>query len=188
MTDDSGAVRPHDCVGVVFAAQQQVYADSGFDAVRSQTVAPDDYRSHPTTVAQQTVVIFPSYEQARAVLEDSISQWSSCSVGDANPDPQIPRYQIGQDAGEGGWAFDMTPVEATRNLLAVKLAGISNLEGTAPACQAAMGVRANVVVQAKVCLDSMGDVRRRPTYALDPSLSNDYATLMVESMLARVRI
>ncbi len=188
MTDDAAAVRPRDCVGVVFGAQQRVYAESGFDAVRSQTVAPDDYSSHPSTVAQQTVVVFPSDEQARAMLKHSLSQWSSCSAGDANPDPQIPPYQIGQDAGEGGWAFDMTSVEVAPNLLAVKLAGISNLSGTAPACQAAMGVRANVLVQTKVCVESIGDVRRRPTYALDPSLSNDYATLWAESMLARVRI
>ena len=82
----------------------------------------------------------------------------------------------------------MSPVDATNTRLAVKLAGISNLEGTAPACQAVMGVRANVVVQAKACLDATSDVRRRPTYALDPSLSNDYAAGIVDAMLARVRI
>ena len=102
MADNSAAVRPPDCVGVVFGAEQRVYADSGFEAVRSQTLAPDDYSSHPSTVVQQTVVVFPSDEQARSILQASTSQWRSCSTGDADPDPQIPPYQIGQDAGEDG--------------------------------------------------------------------------------------
>jgi hypothetical protein len=130
MADNSAAVRPPDCVGVVFGAEQRVYADSGFEAVRSQTLAPDDYSSHPSTVVQQTVVVFSSDEQARSILQASTSLWRSCSTGDADPDPQIPPYRIDQDAGEGGWAFHMTPVEATNTRLAVKFAGISNLEGT----------------------------------------------------------
>jgi hypothetical protein len=77
-------------------------------------------------------------------------------------------------------AVGMTPVDATPTRVAAKLAGISNLEGTAPACQAALSVSANVVVQAKACIDSMDDARRRRTYALEASLSR---TMPRESLM-----
>ena len=36
MTDDSNLVKPSSCVGVVFGAEHEVYADTGFDVIRNK--------------------------------------------------------------------------------------------------------------------------------------------------------
>ena len=75
MSDNSAVVTPPECVGVIFTAEHQVYADTGFEAMRDQTFGPEPYVYDPSQTAptdiQQTVVVFPLAEQAQAVLAAS---------------------------------------------------------------------------------------------------------------------
>ena len=83
MSDNSSSVIPPSCVGVVYGAEHEVYADTGFQEMRDQTFIPEPYVSDPTGAPpdrlEQTVAVFPSAEQAQAVLTSSETQWRVCT-------------------------------------------------------------------------------------------------------------
>ncbi|WP_375487470.1 serine/threonine-protein kinase PknH/PknJ, partial [uncultured Mycobacterium sp.] len=88
-TDHSGLVTPYSCVGVIFTAEQSVYADRGLLALRDQTlkaVPPTIYPGKPLPPdtpeqVQQTAIVFPTVQQAQAVLTASQREWQSCAAG-----------------------------------------------------------------------------------------------------------
>ena len=66
--------------------------------------------------------------------------------------------------------------------------GVDNEAGSAPGCQVAMGLSANVIVQVKVCRDLSNDPAQQPTKAPDPSLTVTSAERMAEAMLRQVDV
>ena len=125
---------------------------------------------------------FPSRDQAQAVLTSSKSKWQSCAA-------RVDEYgdQLSQHHGEGGWRWHLPSMQTTADLITVSMGGgVDNEAGSAPGCQVAMGLSANVIVQVKVCRDLSNDPRRQPTKAPDPSLTGDFAERMAEAMLRRL--
>ena len=176
MSDNSAVVTPPECVGVIFTAEHQVYADTGFEAMRDQTFGPEPYVYDPSQTAptdiQQTVVVFPSAEQAQAVLAASQKQWQSCSRSEV-----IRKYQ------EASPHWNLGRVELNNDILTVAMAKQS-AEGGAGACQQVLGVRENVVVSTRTCLAP--DV---PYYLTpSPDLAGDAAERLAAAMLDKVKI
>ena len=63
MSDDSATMRPKECLAIDGSAQAQVYANSGFTAVRDQELNDGDNFTH---YAEQAVVLFPTVKQAQS--------------------------------------------------------------------------------------------------------------------------
>ena len=186
-SDNTFAINPSDCVGVIFGAEQQVYADTGYEAIRDQTLGKTT--SDVDDLVEQTVVVFSTAEQAQAVLASSTAQWRECASGQPVPGPRFPvasqpEYSIHQDAGyEKAWGWHLTNVVVGDNLITLRMSAVDNLNGNAPACQLALGVRDNVVTKAKTCWDT----RTNPSRP-DPSLAGNYADRLTTAMLDRVQV
>ena len=190
-SDNTHAIDPPECAGVIFGADQRVYADTGYEAIRDRTLG--NTVSDIDDLVEQTAVVFSTADQAQAVLTSSTAQWRQCAGGHPAPDPRYPagspaaappEYSIGQDAGyERGWGWYLTNVVVGDGLITLRMSAVDNLNGNAPACQLALGVRDNVVVKAKTCVDT----RTGPSRP-DPSLAGDYAERLTTAMLDRVQV
>jgi serine/threonine protein kinase len=116
MADNSSLVKPPSCVGVVFGAEHEVYADTGSNAMRDQTFTKEFYLT-PTignapAALEQTVIVFPSGEQAQAVVASAQSQWRSCAGG-----------EVGQSVPpEDAYTWKLGSVERQGDLLTVPMA------------------------------------------------------------------
>nr|WP_308204205.1 sensor domain-containing protein [Mycobacterium mantenii] len=178
MSDNSGLVTPFFCVGLIFGADRTVYSKSGFDAIIDQTLAASTsapYTAAGPTEVEQTVVVFPTAQQAQAILASSQRQWQSCATG-------IVHYRVPNTNGEVGWGFNVGAVQLNDDILTASMAGINRESGDS-ACQQALGIRANVLVGARTCL--MPDIPTSATVA-DPALAGNYAHLLVAEILSRI--
>jgi serine/threonine protein kinase len=177
--DKADYITPPTCVGVVFGADNSVYKETGFEAIRDQTFDPSRYMLGNTV--EQTAVVFPTADQARAVLASQTKRWQTCASSYASP--QDPRYQIFQNQGEGGFGWALSPVAVTDDLITVKMGGVNVMgEGNHQACQQALGRRANVIVQTKVCKRIEGV----DLMWADPSAAPDYGKELAATMLKRI--
>jgi serine/threonine protein kinase len=176
--DQSYQVTPSSCAGVIFGAESTVYAGTGFVALRDQTLEPGSstYNSAGPTKVEQTVVVFPTPEQAQAVLTSSQRQWQSCAAG-------VVSYRVPNTMGEVGWGFNLGNVALHDDVLTVSMAGINRESGN-NACQQALGVRANVVVGARNCVEP--DIPVTATVA-DPNLAGPNAERLAQDLLNRVQ-
>lgn len=176
-SDNTHAIDPPTCAGVIFGAEQQTYADTGYQAIRDQTLGKSV--SDIDDLVEQTVVVFDSADQAKAIVASTKSQWQTCASG--HPLEYPSEYSIQQDGGyEKGWGWYLTDVTDSANLITIRMTAVDNLNGNAPACQVAMGSLDNVVVRVKTCFDT-GTNPQRPS----PSLAGDYAEQLATVMLAR---
>jgi serine/threonine protein kinase len=183
MSDHANQVDPPSCVGVIFGADPSVYNGTGFEAIRDQTLDVSSYTTGDQI--EQTVVVFPTAEQAQAVLTSQTNQWRACA-NRPNPYPPPARaLQIGQRHGEGGYSWTLADVQVGDDLITVKMAGYDNEAGIDQVCQQALGVRASVVIKTKACQDISQSYRGNPVFT-DTSMAGDYAELLANTMLNRV--
>lgn len=75
LSDDSATMEPRECLAVDGAAQEQVYADSGYTGVREQAMSDGDDFEH---YVDQAVIAFPSAKRAAAFFANSAQQWQAC--------------------------------------------------------------------------------------------------------------
>ncbi|MCV7007968.1 serine/threonine-protein kinase PknH/PknJ [Mycobacterium gordonae] len=145
MLNNSNLVTPQECAGVIFTGERAVFADTGFVAMRNQTLEPPGgaYSATGLTQVQQSVVAYPTPEQAQTVLTSSQRQWRSCASG------RVRLGTVGQN-GENNLTFDLGPVQLHGDVLAVPMVANSQESGGG-ACQQALAVRANVVVAVRAC-------------------------------------
>jgi serine/threonine protein kinase len=182
MSDNGAQVDPAICVGVIFGADHAVYNGTGFEEIRDQTLDPSSY-----TVGnqfEQTAVVFPTAEKARAVLVSQTKQWQTC----ANLPSSVPGttgLQMGQRHGEGGYAWTLSDVSVGDDMISLKMAGYDNEAGSDQACQQALGVRANVVVKVRACqeITTGGDPIFKNT-----SAAGNYGQQLANAMLQRVTV
>jgi serine/threonine-protein kinase len=142
MTDNSNLVTPPNCSGMIFTAEQILYADTGFEAIRHEAFQPNIYSrsgSEPTRV-ELTVAVYPSGAQAEALMHKAEQQWRSCAAGEVKE--FVPP--------ESNRPFIFGPVNLQGGLLIVSMAANSALLG-AHACQQVLGVRDNVTVSTRSC-------------------------------------
>ena len=133
--DDSDSVDDIDCVGAAYGAQQLVYGDSGWMAVRDQTLKGS---ANPGAHwLEQAVVLYPSAQKARNLLDISHTSWDRCVgplvIYDSAHEP------LSLTVG------NVTERDAT-------ISQISRPQGASDGgCDHAMSVASDVVVETWVC-------------------------------------
>jgi serine/threonine-protein kinase len=181
--DHSAQVKPPSCVGVAFTAEHNVYGDTGFQAIKTQSFSTGYGSSEgakgPESL-EQTVAVFPSADLAQKFLTSSQTQWNTC----ANSEVDVV---LGFENGRG---FRLGSVQREGNVITVSMASNGALSGP-HACQQALGARENVVVQARSCngieqstATNYDPVRGWPT---DPKWASDDAARLANAMLDKVR-
>src|SRR5690349_6344049 len=141
MQDQSDAVLDSDCLGAAYGAQEPVYADSGWTAVRDQVLRePGEHNKHWLELA---VVLYPSSDEAKLFLGKSQSDWAKCkgtliTFGDGD---QLQQWNV-TDVTQNGSTISQTSTP-----------GSSDTGG----CHHAMAVGANVIVETWACGDSVTD-------------------------------
>ena len=185
MADNSNLVKPSSCVGVVFGAEHEVYADTGFDVIRDQTFAKEPYvynaTGSPPQDLEQTVIVFPSPDQAQSVVTSAQNQWRSCATS-----------EVDQTVGpESGYGWKLGDVQREDELLSVKMASNGAMTAAA-ACQQVLGVRANVVVGTRSCNDASqsapGWDSVRNVWPTDPNWATNDAAHLAKAMLDKVKV
>lgn len=186
-SDNTFAINPPQCAGILFGAEQRVYADTGYASIRNQVMGKST--STFDDRIEQTAAVFDTPDQAQAVFATSQTQWQKCAAGHPDPDPRYPNspapeYSVHHDRGyeqSSGW--DMANVMSDGSILTIQMGSVDNLNGGSPVCQAAMGIKDNVVATTRTCFDA-----RTNPYAPDPAQAGDYASKLLVAMLSRVRI
>jgi PknH-like extracellular domain len=132
MSDDSATMAPKECLAIDGSAQAQVYADSGYTALRDQTLQEGDNFTH---YVEQAVVFFPSAKQAGAFFNVSAQQWPAC-------------HQYTHTQTNSEWAVG--PVSNTNGTLSTT-ATQQNANAPGWACGRALAIKNNVVIDVNTC-------------------------------------
>jgi hypothetical protein len=141
MVDHSRDVSEPDCLGSIFGAEQPVYEDSGYTAVRDQVSRePDEDNAH---WVEQTVVLYPSAAKAQRFFDNSQSAWESCGS-----------TSIAIDDGTDSYTWQIEDLSATDSVL-TQITTQDDAEGWE--CQHALSFVTNVVVEAWACSYGAGD-------------------------------
>jgi hypothetical protein len=140
-TDHSGQVTPRSCVGVVFAGEYDVYGVADIEQIKTQIfgslyggTAGSPY------LLQQTAAVFPSSAEAETFLERSQKQWEACSTNEVDA-------TLGY---ENSASYILGSVQRDGDLMTVSMATNGGLNGPR-ACQQAMGLRSNVIIETRTC-------------------------------------
>jgi PknH-like protein len=132
MSDDSATMQPRECLPIDGTAQAQVYANSGFTAVRDQALNDGDNFTH---YAEQAVVLFPTAKQASVFFVASGLRWPACH-----------RYTHVQSGSE--WtAGPISNADGTLSTIATQ----ENAKAGGWACGRALMIKNNVIVDINTC-------------------------------------
>lgn len=82
--------------------------------------------------------------------------------------------------GEVKWDFNLGSVRLHGDVLTVSMAAVGGMESVGSACQQALGVKADVVVSARSCLENSSTVA-------DPSLAGENAERIATHILNKVK-
>ncbi|WP_375488031.1 serine/threonine-protein kinase PknH/PknJ, partial [uncultured Mycobacterium sp.] len=137
LIDDSAIIAQKNCIGAWAPAQHAVYVGSGWTGARAQAVhEPGEVAVNYEII--QAVVALPTAAAAQKFLANQTDQWSACAgTGFTLTYPNLRP----QD-----WVF------GTLNKSAAALSMPHIIEGTThPACQRALAVRNNIVVDVVAC-------------------------------------
>jgi PknH-like extracellular domain len=141
MTDHSADVSDPDCLGAIYGAEEPVYADTGWTAMRDQVARePDEDNDH---WVEQTAVLYPAAEDAQQFFDDSKSTWEDCAGSAISVDDADASYL---------WQLDDVTADDT---LVTQLTTQEDADGWA--CQHALSVVSNVTVEAWACSYDVGD-------------------------------
>lgn len=139
--DHSGQVTPRACVGLVFTGEHDAYAGANIEQIKTQTFGSlYGGSSGPPYLLQQTAAVFPSAAEAEGFVERSQKQWDACTSKDVD-------VTLGYENSAG---YALGNVQRDGDLMTVSMADNGGLHGPR-ACQQAMGVRNNVVVETRTC-------------------------------------
>jgi serine/threonine-protein kinase len=176
--DHSAQVKPRSCVGVVFTAEHDVYDGTDFGAIKTQSFSQMYGASAEHTGPdrlEQTAVVFPSTDLAQKFLASSHTQWNGCANSEVDA-------VLGYENGRG---FTLGSVQRDGDLMTVSMA-YSGGETGPDACQQALGVRENVVVETRTC--------EAPTFTTNPNNPGDpdsavpEAARLAKAMLDKVKV
>ncbi|OBG38129.1 hypothetical protein A5673_15620 [Mycobacterium sp. E3198] len=176
-SDHSGQVRPPSCVGVAFTGEHDVYSKTELEAIKTQTFSQMyGPGMRGPELLQQTAAVFPSADQAQAFLASSQTQWEACS-----------HETVGVTLGyENARGFTLGKVQNDGTLMTVSM-GSPPGENGADACQQALGVRKNVVVEARTCQGPGPNATANPGYPGDPAWATADAERVAKAMWANVQ-
>jgi hypothetical protein len=141
MTDYSDQVSDPDCLGAIFAAQQPVYADSGWTAIRDWVARePENDNDH---WVEQSAVLYPSAGDARGLFVKVRSVWEDCS-----------RSSITVDTHRSSSLWEIEDVTAEDGLI-TQAARQQDADGWG--CQHALAVVSNLTAETWACGYSITD-------------------------------
>ncbi|MGE2714922.1 sensor domain-containing protein [Mycolicibacterium litorale] len=141
MTDHSGDVSDPACLGAIYGAEEPVYADSGWTAVRDQVARePGEDNQH---WVEQTAVLYPSEQQALQFFESSREMWEDCAGA-----------ELTVDDGVVNSVWDMEPAIADGPVL-TQLSVQRDAGGWG--CQHALSAVSNLTVEAWACAFTLSD-------------------------------
>lgn len=132
LSDDSATMEPRECLAIDGAAQTEVYAGSGYNGVREQTLSEGDNFEH---YVDQAVVLFPTAKQATAFFDASAKQWPACHA--------YRHIQSGTEWSPG----QITDKDGVLSTIATQ----ENAMKTGWACGRALAVRNNVIIDVNTC-------------------------------------
>ncbi|MDC9004098.1 serine/threonine-protein kinase PknH/PknJ [Mycobacterium marinum] len=179
MSDHSGQVTPRSCVGVVFTGEHDVYAASEPTEIKTQVFGNLYHSSGKGPhLLEQTAAVYPSAGQAQDFLASSLAQWSTCAKGEVDA-------TLGYENGAG---YRLGKVQRNGELITVSMATNGGLNGP-DACQQALGVHENVIVEVRTCqvpqiVTNFDPVRGWPK---DPAWAVPDAEPVAKAMLANVK-
>jgi PknH-like extracellular domain len=157
MSDDSakqwpnGWTWPAECLYAFAPAEGPIYLGSGFTAIRGQfDTAPSTKGPHDPGApsATQAVVLYASSFEANAFFTNSSQSWPACanrqftSPGDANNPEAV---------------WHVAPVSNTNGTLSTTVTMTMKAPSVSAACQRALTVRNNVVIDTCTCGSNPGD-------------------------------
>ena len=176
--DHASQVTPQSCVAVVYTGEHKAYGAAGSATLKTQSFGSLYGGAAGPHLVQQTAAIFASAEQARAFLERSHTQWNSCASGQVQA---ILGYENGAD-------YTLGSVERQADLITVAMAKNDGLNGP-DACQQALGVRNNVVVEARTCETPTSTTAFDPSagFPKDPRWAQPDAERVATAMLENVQ-
>ena len=132
MSNDSATMKPRECLAIDGSAQAEVYADSGFTAVRDRALNDGDNFTH---YAEQAVVLFPTAKQAGLFLIASALRWPVCH---------------GYTHIQSGTEWIVGPISDTDGALST-IATQQNARAGGWACGRALAIKNNVIVDVNTC-------------------------------------
>lgn len=181
MSDHSGQVKPPSCVGVAFTGEHDVYATSDPAAIKIQIFGEQYGGSGSNSAApyyvEQTAAVFSSPEQAQQILKSAQSQWRTCG---SSSDVDVTL------GFENGRSFRLGDVTHEGDLITVRMASWGGLNGL-HACQQALGVRANVIVETRTCEEpSVPNFNWQDP--INPAWASPTAAPLANAMLNKVKI
>jgi hypothetical protein len=138
MSTDGGRADAAGCLAIVGAAQQGVYADSGWTGMHGQVLREPPTAPKWSHYTVQAVVLFPTAAAAVDFFTKSQSSWAGCSERELTY-PQAP-------APEQLWS-----VGPSRTSLGVLTVSRTQRGPQRWFCQRALTVRASVAVDVEAC-------------------------------------
>jgi hypothetical protein len=144
--DDTTVISDPNCQAIGDEAEMSAYAGSGWSALRAQglNTRTGAERRRLTAYVGEAVVLFPSTDQAAALLPTAQQRWQACSNRSFTYTP----------AGQETTVWDQGPVTATDGTLH---STASQVNSTGYACQRALTVRNNVAIDVDACSDNPAD-------------------------------
>lgn len=147
---------PTECLYALDPGQAAVYGNSGSTAVAGESIsAPlpagnDD----PDPEVNQFVVSFPSAKEASAFFTTSTQQWQGCTNR---------QFTAPGDADSPDIAFTVGQVSNANSTLTSSITAVMSKNGKSltTACQRALTVRDNIVIDASGCRKDPGDLAAR---------------------------
>lgn len=138
MSDNSATMAPQECLAIDGAAEAQVYANSGFQAERDQSLNDGDNFTH---YLKQAVVLFPIVEKAGAFIDVSAQQWLACR-------------QYTHTQSESQWSVgQISNANGTLSTTATQ----QNASAPGWGCGRALALRNNVIIDINTCSANPAD-------------------------------
>jgi hypothetical protein len=162
MWDWSSSVSEKNCLAIDGPAQDKVYADTGWSAMRGERLDDSVGNSKKRkNYAIQAVVAFPSAHDASAFYDSSLQSWSTCSkrrysdVTPNQPDTVWTVSDIIKDNGtlstwqiqEGGDGWTCQRALTVRNNIAIDIVTCTYSQSGSPAVDIAQQIAAKVAKQ-----------------------------------------
>jgi hypothetical protein len=138
MSDNSATMAPPECLALDGAAEGPVYANSGFQAERDQSLNDGDNFKH---YLKQAVVLFPFMEKAGAFFDASAQQWPACTQYTHTQSES--QWSVGQISNANG------TLSTTTTLL--------NASAPGWACGRAIALENNVIIDINTCSANPAD-------------------------------
>lgn len=167
---------PASCSNVMFNAEHISDENTGIVAERNGKYSrPSVSQGNGPANVEERVLTFASVEAAKIAFNSSQAQWRSCAG-----------HEVTVGYGESSWTYELGDVQFHGDLSSVSMASGGNVTVGDRACQTAIGLRANVVVDAWTCI--WADFPYAPATPADPNAAGDYAVQVVTSILDRIKI